>query len=115
MDNNEILAKSNGTTPTNLNLNTNGGTVTIGAGGLILKGPLKWSSYSLTKVTSPTVVAAFIGNDSANGLGYCDASALSVGYTNLLSLHDNIISAILLKSCHPSSFTFQEELDAFLN
>ena len=88
MDNNEILAKSNGTTPTNLNLNTDGGTVTIGAGGLILKGPLKWSSYSLTKVTSPTVVAAFIGNDSANGLGYCDASALSVGYTNLLSLHD---------------------------
>jgi hypothetical protein len=88
MDNNEILAKSNGTTPTNLNLNTNGGTVTIGAGGLILKGPLKWSSYSLTKVTSPTVVAAFISNDSANGLGYCDASALSVGYTNLLSLHD---------------------------
>lgn len=34
MDSNEILAKSNGTTPTILNLNTNGGLVVVGSGGL---------------------------------------------------------------------------------
>ena len=40
LDANEILAKSNGTTPTDLYLNTNGGAVHIGSGGLEIGTPL---------------------------------------------------------------------------
>ena len=57
-------------------------------GNISLSGTLKWSS-ALTKVTSPTVVAAFISNDSANGLGYASTSDLSVGHaatTNLVNV-----------------------------
>ena len=38
MDSNEILAKSDGTTPAILNLNTNGGLVVVGSGGLKISG-----------------------------------------------------------------------------
>jgi hypothetical protein len=57
-----------------------------------LSGLLKWSN-ALTQVTSPTVVAAFIGNDSANGLGYASASDLSVGYATKVKLASTGISA----------------------
>lgn len=50
-------------------------------GHLELFGTLKFSS-ALTNVTSPTVVAAYIGNDSKNGLGYCTTANLSVGYAS---------------------------------
>ena len=49
------------------------------AGGLILGNTIKWTS-ALTNVTAPTVVAAYIDNDSANGLGFAYTSNLSVGY-----------------------------------
>lgn len=43
IDNNEILAKSNDTTPTTLHLNTNGGLVSIGSGGLTVSGTITGS------------------------------------------------------------------------
>lgn len=42
-----------------------------------LSGILKWSN-TLTKVNSPTILAAFIDNDSKNGLGYANTSDLNV-------------------------------------
>ena len=43
-----------------------------------LSGTLKWSN-NLTQVSSPTVVAAFINNNSANGLGFCYTSSITAG------------------------------------
>ena len=58
------------------------------AGGITLGGALKWTS-ALTNVSSPTVLATFVGNDSANGLGYCNTSNVTVGnatYSTLWAL-----------------------------
>lgn len=68
-----------------------------------LSGTLKWSN-ALTKVTSPTVVAAFISNDSANGLGYASTSDLSVGRASLLSIH-NTVTSTTTRSTNASSWT----------
>ena len=48
-------------------------------GVLELANTLKFTN-ALTKVNSPTVVATFIGNNSANGIGYSNTSEMLVGY-----------------------------------
>jgi hypothetical protein len=66
----KALQDGNGNTISSTYLPVTGGT---------LSGLLKFSN-ALTQVSSPTVVATFIGNDSKNGIGYASTSALSVGY-----------------------------------
>lgn len=49
MDGNEIMAKSNGTTPSALYINNDGGNVIIGSGGLAVKGDITTTSSSMVK------------------------------------------------------------------
>ena len=51
IDNNEIIAKSNGTTSTTLNLNTDGGTVALGAG-MSAKGSINTTASGNVNVTA---------------------------------------------------------------
>lgn len=67
MDANEILAKSNGTTPAQLNLNTNGGLVVVGAGGLRLEGAV--ANRALVTNASKNIVVSSV---TATELGYLD-------------------------------------------
>lgn len=64
LDGNEILSKSNGTTPAALNLNTDGGLVSVGSGGI----------KSTGAVTAPSFAGNLNGNAST-------ASALSAART----------------------------------
>ena len=59
IDNNEIMAKSDGTTPTTLSLNVDGGNVYVGSGGIKTPGGL------VSK-------GAQFGKDITNGYGYAD-------------------------------------------
>lgn len=52
MDANEILAKSNGTTPTTLYLNTDGGAVSVGGGGLSVNGTNVLTGISNAQTTA---------------------------------------------------------------
>lgn len=49
-----------------------------------MSGTIKWSN-ALTKVSSPTVLATFINNTSADGIGYCSTAEITVGYATYAS------------------------------
>ena len=83
IDNNEILAKSNGTTPTNLNLNTNGGLVTIGAGGLKVNGDVTITTNIAAASIGLTGTApiTFYGNGTGTynmSMFYCDSTGIQI-------------------------------------
>ena len=54
IDNNEILAKKDGTTVSTLNLNTDGGAVAIGSGGLTISGAL--TAQSTATISGATTI-----------------------------------------------------------
>ena len=49
-------------------------------GNLAIGGNTITFSGAMTQITSPTVVAGYINNNSANGMGWISTSSLSVGY-----------------------------------
>ena len=79
IDNNEIMAKATKDTVSTLNLNSNGGLVSIGAGGMSTSGPLKGANTtitgtlgvsgatSLSNTLSVTGTTAMTGKLTANG------------------------------------------------
>ena len=74
MDTNEIMAKSNGTTPTTLHINANGGLVSIGSGGLTvggdITGKLVGSASSVRDYNNSTVTEF---GYSTSGMAVADA------------------------------------------
>ena len=69
------MAKSNGTTPTTLNLNTNGGLVAIGSGGLTVSGTITGSlSGNATTCSYP---AGFCGNEAGSTWGAISSASYS--------------------------------------
>ena len=78
-------------TTDNWNINNNAQTIMLKyyweTGVLELANTLKFTN-ALTKVNSPTVVATFVGNNSANGIGYSNTSEMLVGSATTL-YHSN--------------------------
>ena len=114
MDANEIMAKSNGTTPTTLNLNTDGGTVALGAG-MTAKGNISTTAsgnVDVTATSSNTGNTVHLANNSGgtHGIysdGYGDASAGHTDdgkwlvYRNAsgnITLNGNAVTATKLKT-----------------
>ncbi len=60
-----------------------------------LTGRLKFAAGdAMPNFNSPTVVATYVNNDSAQGLGYASTSTLKVGAANMLNNHGNSSVAI---------------------
>jgi len=94
IDNNEILAKSDGTTSTQLNLNTDGGLVaigngglTVGTGGVTTTGTFIKNNSGITKGTNPSSTAYWTitlcdkngGNYANNCIGMFETSMSTAG------------------------------------
>lgn len=73
IDNNEIMAKSNGTTPTTLSLNVDGGTIYLGKGGTTSAGKITSdTTIETVKASDRTKVGARMGYSSSGNYGYLD-------------------------------------------
>ena len=72
IDNNEILAKKNGTEVTTLNLNTDGGAVSIGSGGLSITGAL--TANSTTTIKGATTIQNNVTVSNGNLTIYRESS-----------------------------------------
>lgn len=71
IDNNEIMAKSNGTTPTTLSLNVDGGTIYLGKGGTTSAGKITSdTTIETVKASDRTQVGARMGYNSTDDFGY---------------------------------------------
>lgn len=71
MDNNEIVAKSDSTTPTTLSLNVDGGTIYLGKGGTTSAGKITSdTTIETVKAGDRTKVGARMGYNSSDNYGY---------------------------------------------
>lgn len=85
LDGNEIMAKTDGTTVGDLYINNDGGLVTIGSGGLNVKGTIKQNgtAVSLSNHTHPTSIATSTGTNQIT-LAYGGKYALTAGGTSYI-------------------------------
>lgn len=74
------------------------------SGNLHLAGSTISFGGSMTQNTSPTVVATYVSNNSANGLGFAYTSNLSVGYANTAGWASSAGDAGTLNGWYASGF-----------